>query len=166
MSTEFFFCSIRRRHTRCAVVTGVQTCALPISFARILTQGIETTESVASFAQMDYKLDDATTLTLGGRFTYEKRKLSDAAFAVTLVAGPTINLPVTAQKSVTAKEPTWRIALNHKFSPDIMGYVSYNKKEKSGGFSATYPNVDTFLPEKLDDWEVGLKTKLFDRVFT
>src|SRR3546814_17265922 len=84
-----------------------------MSFARILTQGIETTESVASFAQMDYKLDDATTLTLGGRFTYEKRKLSDAAFAVTLVAGPTINLPVTAQKSVTAKEPTWRIALTH-----------------------------------------------------
>src|SRR3546814_13910716 len=31
----FFFCvfffSSRRRHTRCALVTGVQTCALPIS---------------------------------------------------------------------------------------------------------------------------------------
>src|SRR3546814_1807458 len=26
-----FFCSSRRRHTRCALVTGVQTCALPIS---------------------------------------------------------------------------------------------------------------------------------------
>src|SRR3546814_15548000 len=25
------FCSSRRRHTRCALVTGVQTCALPIS---------------------------------------------------------------------------------------------------------------------------------------
>src|SRR3546814_15491587 len=87
----------------CELVTGVQTCALPIefqlvsasdrrlqwtagvfyfhsrsgvlpfssdatpfgalapapmSFARILTQGIEPTESVASFAQVDYKLDD------------------------------------------------------------------------------------------------------------
>src|SRR3546814_17598437 len=32
----FFFFSSRRRHTRCALVTGVQTCALPISqgFAR------------------------------------------------------------------------------------------------------------------------------------
>src|SRR3546814_3726500 len=29
----FFFCSSRRRHTRCALVTGVQTCALPISLA-------------------------------------------------------------------------------------------------------------------------------------
>src|SRR3546814_6547929 len=27
----YFFVSSRRRHTRCALVTGVQTCALPIS---------------------------------------------------------------------------------------------------------------------------------------
>src|SRR3546814_15272462 len=35
MLTGAFFCfffSSRRRHTRCALVTGVQTCALPISF--------------------------------------------------------------------------------------------------------------------------------------
>src|SRR3546814_12207846 len=30
-STYLFFFSSRRRHTRCALVTGVQTCALPIS---------------------------------------------------------------------------------------------------------------------------------------
>src|SRR3546814_6685244 len=30
-----FFFSSRRRHTRCALVTGVQTCALPIYFALI-----------------------------------------------------------------------------------------------------------------------------------
>src|SRR3546814_10789499 len=29
---KVFFFSSRRRHTRCALVTGVQTCALPISF--------------------------------------------------------------------------------------------------------------------------------------
>src|SRR3546814_5647346 len=29
-STYCFFFSSRRRHTRCALVTGVQTCALPI----------------------------------------------------------------------------------------------------------------------------------------
>src|SRR3546814_8145467 len=31
-----FFFSSRRRHTRCALVTGVQTCALPISTKPIL----------------------------------------------------------------------------------------------------------------------------------
>src|SRR3546814_9289173 len=30
----FFFFSSRRRHTRCALVTGVQTCALPIFLGR------------------------------------------------------------------------------------------------------------------------------------
>src|SRR3546814_10887016 len=30
----FFFFSSRRRHTRCALLTGVQTCALPISSCR------------------------------------------------------------------------------------------------------------------------------------
>src|SRR3546814_5370519 len=30
ISIYFFFLSSRRRHTRCALVTGVQTCALPI----------------------------------------------------------------------------------------------------------------------------------------
>src|SRR3546814_4275120 len=31
MFVFFFFFASRRRHTRCALVTGVQTCALPIS---------------------------------------------------------------------------------------------------------------------------------------
>src|SRR3546814_3785216 len=31
------FFSSSRRHTRCALVTGVQTCALPISFSASLT---------------------------------------------------------------------------------------------------------------------------------
>src|SRR3546814_9514742 len=35
----FFFFSSRRRHTRCALVTGVQTCALPISVTAGSRQG-------------------------------------------------------------------------------------------------------------------------------
>src|SRR3546814_1757331 len=31
----FFVFSSRRRHTRCALVTGVQTCALPISWLEL-----------------------------------------------------------------------------------------------------------------------------------
>src|SRR3546814_6671286 len=34
-----FFFSSRRRHTRCALVTGVQTCALPILPKGALTDG-------------------------------------------------------------------------------------------------------------------------------
>src|SRR3546814_2155930 len=37
----FEFCfSSRRRHTRCALVTGVQTCALPISSVLVKIPGV------------------------------------------------------------------------------------------------------------------------------
>src|SRR3546814_11436158 len=39
-SVVSFFFSSRRRHTRCALVTGVQTCALPICDSRGLAQQI------------------------------------------------------------------------------------------------------------------------------
>src|SRR3546814_17955673 len=48
---SFFFFSSRRRHTRCALVTGVQTCALPIFWnivrkAVIDMKGFEVVEEV------------------------------------------------------------------------------------------------------------------------
>src|SRR3546814_16659851 len=43
----FFFFSSRRRHTRCALVTGVQTCALPISYVKLREFGLEKTLSFA-----------------------------------------------------------------------------------------------------------------------
>src|SRR3546814_7087748 len=36
----FFFFSSRRRHTRCALVTGVQTCALPILSAEAVVADV------------------------------------------------------------------------------------------------------------------------------
>src|SRR3546814_4008870 len=41
---DFFFCSSRRRHTRCALVTGVQTCALPILITALIGRGLVTRE--------------------------------------------------------------------------------------------------------------------------
>src|SRR3546814_4260285 len=46
----FFFFSSRRRHTRCALVTGVQTCALPISGVRFAEAGDITCGSVVDAA--------------------------------------------------------------------------------------------------------------------
>src|SRR3546814_8950381 len=43
---DFFFSS-RRRHTRCALVTGVQTCALPISREVIFTSGATESNNLA-----------------------------------------------------------------------------------------------------------------------
>src|SRR3546814_15389166 len=44
-----FFCTSRRRHTRCALVTGVQTCALPI-FTRGSSRHPLKTSTIGPFA--------------------------------------------------------------------------------------------------------------------
>src|SRR3546814_8437218 len=44
-----FFFSSRRRHTRCALVTGVQTCSLPISSAHT-TNGVVAVSSRTGFS--------------------------------------------------------------------------------------------------------------------
>src|SRR3546814_1463609 len=41
----YFFFSSRRRHTRCALVTGVQTCALPIYNASAVSRQLSSTAS-------------------------------------------------------------------------------------------------------------------------
>src|SRR3546814_4936751 len=51
----FFFFSSRRRHTRCALVTGVQTCALPICRA---AAGIMAKERQAELLNMFYAVLD------------------------------------------------------------------------------------------------------------
>src|SRR3546814_12592660 len=66
MLFSFFFFSSRRRHTRCALVTGVQTCALPI-YRRLAAvrermgqAGIDTM-LVHTFANIFYLIGHQTT---------------------------------------------------------------------------------------------------------
>src|SRR3546814_9776925 len=84
----FFFAS-RRRHTRCALVTGVQTCALPISAqdfdALLLTSAFAAREAGPEIARLAtlpvYAVGDATAraaeaagLTVAMTGTAEDRK--------------------------------------------------------------------------------------------
>src|SRR3546814_6863679 len=47
-----FFFSSRRRHTRCALVTGVQTCALPILGPAVEVSGGSAANTVAGLASL------------------------------------------------------------------------------------------------------------------
>lgn len=125
-----------------------------------LTDGEERTESVAPFGQVGIKLTPDTTLTLGGRYTYEQRRLAGRVITTGIPPAPVVTFspaPLTIQK------PTWRVALDHRFSPDLLGYVSYNRGIKSGGFNILNPANPAYAPERLDAYEAGLKTELFDR---
>src|SRR3546814_1962571 len=73
----YFFYSSRRRHTRCALVTGVQTCALPIC----PTRDYDAQEkSYAGFLQAGYKFSLSDTISVdgmvGARLTRTDREIA------------------------------------------------------------------------------------------
>src|SRR3546814_20026913 len=69
-----FFFSSRRRHTRCALVTGVQTCALPISqtASQTITSSVARTDSLA-------RTDDYGYNSVGGASTVDVAATGTAA---------------------------------------------------------------------------------------
>src|SRR3546814_7393789 len=72
-----FFFSSRRRHTRCALVTGVQTCALPIFAKRSLlkssSRGSRGTTSIPSGAVLGRLRQAAVAATRPRRRSEERR---------------------------------------------------------------------------------------------
>lgn len=105
-------------------------------------------ESYAAYAQGTYEILPETKLTLGGRFTTEER---------------TEYGPIFPQRKLNFDKFTFRASLDHRFSPEALAYVSFNRGFKSGGFSTASPGAAPFSPESVDAYEVGLKTDLFDR---
>lgn len=134
---------------------------LPGTTTRLDSFGVQHTESLAGYAQATYEFLPETNLTIGLRYTYEKRKVRGTTdiYFDGVFAGST----PTAPDSLTFKKPTWRIAFDHRFSPALLVYASYNRGFKSGGFNTQSAGDPSFKPEKLDAYEVGFKSDLLDR---
>src|SRR3546814_2181082 len=64
-SVVFFFSS-RRRHTRCALVTGVQTCALPICSVTLVNSGTISGATGAAFTSLTQTSLDNSGILSGG----------------------------------------------------------------------------------------------------
>jgi len=117
--------------------------------------------SIAPYGQMTMQVLPATNLTLGFRYSGEKH---DFNVSNTYTFPPGGGPPAVSEgaDSERFEKPTWRIALDHHFTPDLMGYVSYNRGFKSGGFNDTTIPVISYLPETIDEYELGSKWNLLD----
>lgn len=121
-------------------------------------------DAYAAYGQASLEVVPDTTLTLGARYTIEKREQSGFNTAGDVI----IPSSVGSQKK-TFKKPTFRASIDHKFSPDLMVFASFNRGFNSGYFNpvaiggftaAANPAV---LPETIDAYEIGIKSQLFDR---
>jgi Outer membrane receptor proteins, mostly Fe transport len=119
---------------------------------------------------------DGLRLTAGARYTWDRIKGRTLAWrpnpdGLTSVCTST-NVPVSNDQidptcgfsnQLNSKAPTWLIGLDYKFTPDILGYAKVSRGYKSGGFNsvAVRPETQTFQPEKLTSYEVGIKSEVY-----
>jgi iron complex outermembrane receptor protein len=118
--------------------------------------------SYSGFGQTTLEVADATHVTLGVRYTSDHRNIAGDTVVPLGPGGAPVPILPSAQSAVFSK-PTWRIALDHQFAADVLGYVSYNRGFKSGVFdSLAYSNA-AVKPEVLDAYELGAKSEFLER---
>lgn len=120
-------------------------------------------QSSAVFAQGVYPMAESINLTLGIRETWDKSRFSGEQNGVIPGVGRIPLVPLN-RGDLSYQKPTWRMGLDHKFAPDVLGYISYNRGVKSGNFSVSgaVATLQVYQPEQLDAYEIGLKTELFE----
>lgn len=130
----------------------------------------QTARSYAGFGQASYHLDGGTTLTAGLRYTVETRDF-DGVIGDLLRTG-TFRPTGTSTGHVRFSKLTWRFAVDHRFSRELLVYASYNRGAKSGLFNPASisppsvtptPQATPVNPEQLDAYEAGFKSDLLDR---
>ena len=118
--------------------------------------------SIAGFAEATYSIAENTHLIGGLRYTKDDRDMALKTLAVNRGAGTTVLTP-SPNDSRTFDKVTWRLSADHRFSPELMAYASFNRGFRAGTFVAAGSPVIVLQPEIVDAYEVGLKSDLFDR---
>jgi iron complex outermembrane recepter protein len=133
----------------------------------ILWDGRSDTEAWAVFGQATYAFTDRLTVTAGLRYN-EEEKQGDLVYNLFgFVAGPEVWLgspPGTEWTDVLNDKWdafTPKLAVDYRFTDDIMGYVSATRGFKSGGFNLLAPQLP-YEPEELWSYEAGVKTRWAD----
>ena len=152
------------------------------------TQANVDTETYAVFGDFSYDLTDQLSLSLGGRYTWDKRT-ADILRQNYLGGGSPVfggaGIPFGAsstdfQGDADFDKFTPRVSLSFQPTPDHNFYASYSQGFKGGGFDprgvgvnapAATPGMPTdaevadflsFEPETVDSYEVGYKGSLLD----
>jgi iron complex outermembrane recepter protein len=166
--------------------------SLGIQSLTALTFGNVYTDTVAAFGDFTYDLTPMFSVSVGGRYTWDRRRSTILRQTYTNggspffggngapFGGPTSDFTGTAN----FEKFTPRASVSFKPSRDHTLYVSYSKGFKGGGFdprgqstacrtasggtcsSSQVYDFLSFDPETVDSYEAGYKAALFDRDVT
>jgi iron complex outermembrane receptor protein len=131
--------------------------------------------NIGIYGQATYNFSDQFAVTGGLRYTMDRTEGYGGRLTVTF---PTPNNPVgfcanpkilpgvqlldfnrcTSGPFVSkSNKPTWLVDVEYKPVPDIMVYAKYARGYRQGAVNASNIGLETWLPEKIDNYEIGAK---------
>ena len=132
-------------------------------------------KSIAAYGQANFYLGEKVTLTLGGRWTQDKKKgtysQTSSPFTQTLRAPEALTFP-----GIKEERFTYRVSLNYKPTDDIMLFANHSTGYKSGGYNSGggTPSLSVvtngvlvstkrlFTRETVKNYELGVKSTWLD----
>jgi iron complex outermembrane recepter protein len=132
-----------------------------------------TTEAWGVFDQATFNVTDSLQLIGGIRYSREQDSIAqNQAYLCPLLT----TLPLTISNyyvpscistynsnlSATFPDTTWRVGLNYSITNDMSAYATVTTGFKSGGFNAGIPSQPTYAPEKVTNYEIGLKGRTME----
>ncbi len=122
-------------------------------------------KSTALFADVQWKLTEALRLSVGGRYTWDKKNMSNDVFKTGITA-------LIATPKADWSKFTPRASLDYSFGENSNNllYASFAQGYRAGGLNGraqTLSSANTpYDPETVNSYELGLKTQFWDNRIT
>ncbi|HEX8366773.1 MAG TPA: TonB-dependent receptor [Allosphingosinicella sp.] len=159
------------------VARGAFDTVLGILNTTILTSGEVDTRSIAAFGDFTYRISDQVRISLGGRYTRDRREGTVFRRNYTGIRSPFFGnaaaVPGLIRTDYTNERVdeqfTPRASISYLPTPDLTLYASYSRGFKSGGYDMrgdavfTPGTVNGYEPETVDAYEAGVKLYALDR---
>lgn len=131
-----------------------------------------TNTSFAAFGQFTWDMSDSLALTLGGRYTDDKKEIDNAAISHIapslgfLYGIPLIDPPYAVSADESWSETTLRATIDWSITENHMLYATYSEGFKSGAFIGQQRSpivaATPILPELATNKEIGIRTEWLD----
>jgi outer membrane receptor protein involved in Fe transport len=136
-------------------------------------------ESQALFGEVYFDITDTLKLTLGARYTIDKKSITDRQILLNRdpATGDPVFQPLGADLEIPTptrntddewKETTGRLVLDWAVGEGTLAYASFSRGYKGGGFNPPFDPLEfpsqepDFDPEFVDSYEIGVKNTLLD----